>query len=447
MVDVHGGVGGGLAILGAAYGGGTAVRARLKPYLERLGEVADGKRILFIHDPAAARQPFPDDFFEWVHRYTSYGPITDWVPDLETHNGRQRDPGRVPEIDQMGAFLDPLASRLRLKIAYCTVARIDRQNGRPMVLLSGYRERARRQSTSVILPPEEIGVAVFSGASERFPDDLRSQTWFPVVNPPLLDRLLENKWLLSALLEGCPAERLLPRWIPLGMGLRTDQEVREFAASLQAPSGFPLAVLKPSHTSLSPGIRYLDRTALKALAARQPEERIPASALKELLNPRISHSYEELSAYTGKQMDNLLRTPGARVHDHRDGTFHYSAPYPFLETTVAVLREYLEAQPIRSRRTGKFHRGSLRVVMLDAAIVAAVYRLDQEPDDGRFRDLTRPDVSTFVEAASAEDEAALHHQLAPFVEEIDRQFTARVRSRTDLSRLRDNWLMSQAGVE
>lgn len=447
VIDVQGGVGGGLASLAAAYGGGAAARARLRPYLESLGKVAAGKRVLFVHDPFSIRQPFPDDFFHWVHRFARYGPITDWVPDLAEHSRQPTEPGRVPELDQMGAILDPIASRLKIRIGYCTVARVDRQNGSPMVLLSGYRERARRQGTSVILPPEEIGVVVFSGASERFPDDLRTQTWFPVVNPPLLDRLLECKWLLPTLLEGTPAARLLPGWIPVGVGLRSAAEIREYSANLQSPSGFPVAVLKPSHASLSPGIRYLDRTALKALAARQPEQRISASDLKELLNPRIAHSYDELSAYNGKQLDNLLRTPGARVHDHRDGTFHYSAPYPFLETTVAMLRDFIESRPIKSRRTGKLHRGALRVVMLGSAVVAAVYRLDQEPDDGRFRDLARPDLPTFVEAASLDDEARLQEQLAPFVDELDRQFNARVRTRSDLARLRDNWVMSQSAPE
>ncbi|HTE17374.1 MAG TPA: hypothetical protein VK689_03205 [Armatimonadota bacterium] len=453
VIDVQGGVGAGLDMLDAAYGGKAAARARLRPYLQRLGEVAQGKLILFIQDSFAAGQTFPDDFFDLVQRFIAYCPITDWVPDLQVDRRRDGNAYRTPEVEQIGVFLDPLAGRLRLKIAYCSSARVDYQraesvrarsaSSRPMVLLSGFRERARRKETSVILAPEEIGVGVFSGRGERFPDDLKQQEWFPLVNPPLLDALLENKWLLPLLLEGTPAARMLPRWMPVGMGLRTAAEVMEFTNSLHAPNAFPLAALKPSHFRLSPGLRFLDRTALRALAARQPEHRLPARQAEALLSPRIAHSYEEISRYRGKLLDNLLRAPGAEVHDHGDGTFHYSAPYPFLETTVAVLQEYVEARPIRSRRTGKFHRGSMRVVIFDRKIVAALYRLDQEVDDGTFRDLTRPDVSTFFEGVAPDEEAALQEQLGSFIDELERQFAARVRSEEDLRLLREHWILDQ----
>jgi hypothetical protein len=447
VIDARGGVGGGLTMLASAYGGKAAARSRLRPYLERLGEVAGGRRILFLHDPFSEGQTFPDDFFNWVQRFIQYGPITDWVPDLEAARRQRVQSDGAPEVEQMGVFLDPLAARLRLKIAYCATARVDYEvadgEHRPRLLLSGYRERARRRPNSVILPPEEVGVLVFSGASARFPDGLTRQSCFPVVNPPPLDRFLENRWLLPLLLEGTPSAALLPRWIPVGMGMRTGAEVMDFTRELNAPGGFPLAVLKPSHANLSPGVRFLDRTALRALAARQPQRRLPPRLAEELLAPRVSHSYEEVSGYRGKLLDNLLRTRGAEVHDHGDGTFHYSAPYPFLQATVALLQEYVEARPIRSRRTGRFHRGILRVVMFDGKIVAAIYRLDPETDNGIFHDLTRAESQLFYEGAPPEEEAALQAQLGPFVEEVERQFRARAQTAADLERLREAWVAQQ----
>src|SRR5205814_8001635 len=74
--------------------------------------------------------------------------------------------------------------------------------------------------------------------------------------------------------------------------------------------------------------------------------------------------------------------------DHGDGTFHYSAPYPFLLTTVAMLQQYVEARPVRSRKTNRYHRGTLRVVMFDGRIVSAIYRLHPDPDDGRSEEHT-----------------------------------------------------------
>ena len=227
------------------------------------------------------------------------------------------------------------------------------------------------------------------------------------------------------------------------MGMRSAAEVRDFLADREAPSGFPLAVLKPSHLGLSLGVRFLDRKALRALAARQPDERLPSRLAMELLSPRVAHTYEEISAYRGKQLDNLLRTPGAHVHDHGDGTFHYSAPYPFLESTVAILQVYIEARPIRSRKTGQLHRGYIRVVLFDRKVVAALYRLDQEPHDGTFRDLARQDVRTFFEGANPEDEAELQSQLGAFFEEFERQFQGRIQSAEDLDNLRDRWVMEQ----
>lgn len=446
VLNVYGGVGGGLAMLAAAYGGQGQARARLRPYLEKLGEVARSGLVLFVHDPFVPRQTFPDDFFTLVQRYSECGPITDWVPDLQAQYGDAWESGRTPEVEQMGMFLDPLASRLRLKIAYCTTVRVDRQDHAAKVLLSGYRERARRPGTTVILAPQEIGVAVYSGYSDRFPDDFKGQDWFPVVNPPLLDRLLESRWLLAELLKGTRAARLLPRWVPVGMGFRTSEEVRKFGPDQNVPAGFPLAVLRPSHASLGPGIRFLDRTSLRALAARQPTRRIDATLARNLVCPGVSHTYEEISSYRGKLLDNLLRTAGAQVHDHGDGTFHFSAPYPFLECTVSVLREYVEARAIRSRRTGKLHRGSLRVVMFGRKIVAALYRLDQEPDDGTFRDLDRPEVQTFYEGVPPEEEAQLQSRLGPFVQEIEKQFAARVTGEADLAAMRAQWVAEQAGA-
>jgi hypothetical protein len=425
VVDVHGSVGSGLTTLASAYGGAPAARARLKPYLQRLAELAAGKLILFVHDPFRPRPTFPDSFFDLAQRYAAFCPITDWVP------------------DEIGMFLEPLAGRLRARLGYCAAARVDYQGGQPKVLLSGYRDRARRPPKTVILSPEDIGVVVFSGASDRFPDDLKSQSWFVNVNPPLLDRALEHKWLLPTLLEGTSAASRLPRSLPVGLGFRTAAEITEFTGALHGPNGFPVAVMKPSHTSLSPGVRFLDRTALRALALRQPERRLPAPEGEKLLAPRIEHTYEEVSGYRGKLLDNMLRTPGARVHDHRDGTFHFSAPYPFLECTVSTLQEYVEARPLRSRRTGKLHRGSLRVVIFDRKIVAAVYRLGHEVDDGTFRDLTRPGVRVFHEGASPEEEAGIAWQLLPFAEELERRIQQRVRSDADLDALRRAWVQRQ----
>jgi hypothetical protein len=446
VIDVHGGVGGGLTMLATAYPGKAAARDRLLPYLRRLGEVGGGKRVLFVHDLFTTGQTFPDDFFNWVQRYIAYGPVTDWVPDLQEYRRRQWETPRAPEVEQMGLFLDPLAARLRLKIAYCTAARVQYQFGEPRLLLSGYREKARHRGESRVVRPEEIGVVVFTGPTERFPEDLKQQDWFPLVNPPTLDQLFENKWLLPALLEGTPAADLLPRWIPVGMGLRTAGEVRDFSDTLHSPSGFPLAVLKPSHLGLSLGVRFLDRTGLRALISRQPEGRLPAHLAEECLDPQIQHTYDEVTAYRGKQLDNLLRAEGAAVHDHGDGTFHYSAPYPFLESTVGILQEYVEARPVRSRKTGQHHRGYTRVVMFDGKVVAALHRLDQEPDDGSFRDITRQNVKTFFEGANAEDEAFFQEQLGPFFQEVENQFHARIQNEADLIRLRDRWVLDQTAA-
>lgn len=444
VTDVRGGVGGGMAMLAAAYGGRVQARARLRPYLQKLAEIAGGRRVLFMHDSFTGGITFPDDFFNLVQRYAAFGPVTDWVPDLQNHRGRPGGPDQAPDVAEMGVFLDPLAARLRVQLGYCDAARIDSQTGRPMLLLSGYRERARRRPNSVVLPLEEVGAVVYSGVSERFPEELREQDHFAVVNPPLLDELLENKWLLPMLLEGTPAAALLPRSLPVGMGLRTGEELREFIGGLQAPRGFPLAVMKPGHTALSPHVRFLDRPALRALAARQPDRRIPAPLAESLLAPRVSHSYDEVSGYRGKLLDNLLRTPGAEVHDHGDGTFHYSAPYPFLRSTVALLQEYVDARPVRSRRTGKLHRGSLRVVLFGGTMVAAIHRLDSEPDEGVFRDLSRPGAPVFYEAAEPAEEAALQERLAPFAAEIQRQLAARVHYRSDLDALFRQWVHRHA---
>jgi len=445
VVDIRGGLGGSFAAL-AAQGARAEVRARLTPYLEKLAALADGKRILFLSDPFYAGQTFPDDFFNLVQRYAAHGPITDWVPDLEQHRRANRDSSVPQEAEEVARLLDPIAAKLRLKLGYSAGVRIEYQGKTPKLLLSGYRERGRQRPQSVIRSPEEIGLLVFGGPTERFPDDLRKQNWFPIVNPPLFDRLLENRWLVAALLEGTPAAAALPRWLPVGMGLRTADEVRAFAASLQSANGFPVAVLKPSHQGLSLARRFLDGTALRALAARQPEQRLPAPLADELLNPRIVHSYEEISGYRGKLLDNLLRTSGAAVHDHGDGTFHFSAPYPFLESTAAVLQEYIEPRPIRSRRTGELHRGQLRVLLFQETLVGAIYRLDRERDDGTFKDLTRPEVKVFFEPVSEEDEAALQEQITPFFGELRAQFEGRVRSREDLGRLRRRWVQEQTAV-
>jgi hypothetical protein len=448
VLDMRGGVGGGLRGLAAGYGGQGAARARLRPYLERLGALAGGKRVLFLHDAFTAPFPYPDDFFNLVQQFAEYAPVTDWVPDLQSElNSEASGPAPAPEAGEMGAFLDPLAARLRLKLGYCTGARVDELGTegmpRPMVLLSGYRERARQQGASVIVEPGTIGAVVFTGASSRFPDDLKRQDWFPVVNPPLLDRLFECRWLPGMLLRGAPVARMLVPSIPVGMGMRTASEVLEWVRGLHAPGGFPLAVLKPALVNLSSRARYLDRVALRALAARQSARRLPPRLGEELLEPRVSHTYEELSSYRGKVLDNLLRTPGAEVHDHGDGTFHFSAPYPFLEATVGHLQQYVESAPVRSRRTGRYHRALLRVVMFDRKVVSALYHMDQEADDGTFRDLTVPGANTFPEAAEPAVAARLQEALGELITELEARFAERVQGPGDLAQLRAEWLAAQ----
>lgn len=445
VIDIRGGLGGSFAAL-AAQGARTQVRARLIPYLQQVAAIANGKRILFLSDPFNAGQTFPDDFFNYVQRYSGYAPVTDWVPDLEQSRRTQRDPSVPEEIEAISRLLDPMAAKLQLKLGYCAGVRVKYQGRTPRLLLSGYQERGRQRPQSVVQAPGEIGALIFGGPTERFPDDLREQNWFPIINAPLFDQLLESRWLAMSLLEGTAAATLLPRWMPVGMGLRTADEVRAFAASLQSAKGFPLATLKPSHQRLSMAMRFLDRTALRALAARQPEQRLPSRLADELFTPRILHSYEEISGYRGKLLDNLLRTSGAAVHDHGDGTFHFSAPYPFLESTVAILQEYVEARPIRSARTGDLHRGQLRVLLFDDTLVAAIYRLERERDDGTFKDLTRPEVKVFFEHASAEEEAALRAQIIPFFRELRTQFEGRVQSPADLERLRRRWVQEQTAL-
>jgi hypothetical protein len=445
VIDIQGGVGSGLELLLGAYGGRSSERDRLESYLRRLAEAACGRRILFLQDPFESGQPVPEDFFSLVQKYAAFGPIIDWVGELQEHRRSRHTPERRARADRLTAEIESAARRLRVPLAWCGAARLEQQEGSTLLLVSGYRERFRQQGVSRVVSPDEIGLVAFQGPTQRFPEALGGQSEFPVVNPPLLDRVFDNRWLPTALLESTPASRFLPRWIPVGMGLRTAGEVREFTDSLSAPAGFPLAVLKPSHPGRSLALRFLDRIGRRALEARHPARRLPSRALRELLNPRLIHTYDEITAYRGKQLDNLLRLPGAEVLDHGDGTFRFAAPYPFLESTVALLQEYVEEQPVRSRRTGRLHRGYLRAQVLGGELLAAIHVLDEEPDDGTFRDLTRPGVRTLREGASQEEVEELRPVLQSFIRELEHQIDGRIRTAADLQRLRDRWITEQVG--
>ena len=113
---------------------------------------------------------------------------------------------------------------------------------------------------------------------------------------------------------------------------------------------------------------------------------------------------------------------------------------------MGVLQECVEPRSVRSRRTGRFHRGYLRVVMFDGKIVAAIYRLDPEPDDGTFHDPTRTDAPALYEAAPPDEEARLQEQLGPFVGEIERQFREQIHTDADLTALKQRWLRGQTAV-
>ena len=340
-----------------------------------------------------------------------------------------------------------LARRHRLDCAYCDHLEVVEQAGELRLLATNYRTRYGRVGESRYLRPDEVGALAYSGLSERFPHGLRGRSWFPVVNPPPTDRFFESKWLLPALVEGTPASECLPREIPVGMGLRTAAETRAFVDELSPRPGFPRCVVKPNHLAESIGIHFLELEAAYALAAAQPAERLPRRRAEALWRPLIAHEYDEVLEYNGKQLDALLHAPNARVEPGAGGEFRYLAPYPFLESTVGLLQEFVDGEPFPSRRTGKRHKGYLRVMFFDGQLIGALRRLLTAPDDGRWRDLTAPEVETFLEPAEPAEEERLQVDLERFFSVVEERFAARCASSEDLEAFAREWALSQAAPD
>ena len=442
IFDVQGSIGSSMSQFAAAYGTVREARDRIWVYLERLATLAAGKRILFLFDPYATAHTAPRDLLRLVSEQAAYAPQAAWIDELKEYRQQHAD-RRALDTAGLTEVLERLTRRHRIPCGYCDRLELEERHGEQQLLLTNYRRRFRDVGESVFLPPAEVGVLVFSGLYERFPFLLREQAPFPVVNEPLVDLFFECRWLLPALLKGSVEAQKLPRELPIGMGLRAADEVRAFVDDVSPRAGFPRCVSKPNHLGHSIGIEFLTHEEAYALADRQPKRRISRERAAELLAPPVVHQYDELLAYGGKQLDALLHHPEARVEPGDGGAFRYVAPYPYFESTVGLLQEFVDGQPILSRRTGKQHKGYMRIVFFDGRVLGAMYRLVDEPDDGAWRNLLSPDVETFLESVPEEEEALLQEDLSSFFGEVERRFEASVGGEADLRRMRQDWVLSQ----
>ncbi len=440
ILGVQGGSGADFTSILAGSGGRAAARTRLRPLVRHLGEIAQGRRVILLRGDARSAPTRPADFFSVAQRFRAFCPMLDWVPDQQAAALRDSPP-RASNVDDWISLLEPVASRMKVRLGGCTGIGVDESAPGAALLLSGYRERGRQRGASVVMPADEVGAVLLLGPVESVPRGSESLEQIQWLNPPLLDELLDNRWLVTSLVDGAPSGSLLAPWIPVGMGLRTADEVRRFSLEVAPSNSGAVAALTPSHRSVGTRSRVLDRTAVLALAARQPERRLLAEELASVLSPRLVHTYEEVTGYRGSQLDALLRTPDGRVTDQGDGTFQFSAPYPFIENTVGVLRQYVDTRPVRCRRTGRNHRATIQAAVLGDQVLSCWYDFKpQEFEDSSTRDVR---VTPTMEPTPSETLGELQDALGPFVKELSSQFFARVQSRGDLRRLRDRWIMEQ----
>ncbi len=469
IIDVTGTNGGGIAKLRTAYGRAVA-RNKSKIFVSRLGELANGKiiifaqerpRVYFVHGRTKEAEKFYRENLGWK-------PLLYWRRDaarcLRKLRIEENSDGYNQNVEE-GRIIERCAKDLGIDVVFGCHTMIYRNR---FELAYQRREYDNYNEESSSIKTSDVGLYVHWGKIRDAQSEFIAKK-FPnitVINPPNLDRIMECKWYFRELVKMQGLDHVFPKSIPVGMGLSTYYQARDLLAQLNSKNNWPVVVLKPSMTWGGWGVRMINPQDINKFLGKicvkssdfNLEELVENSVVTADWNEDADISrcgimtdengccfspgwdlWEDLEK-KNKRIKELFEEKQKKIPKRSK---HHISPrfFPLFEYASGFLEEFLQPGIIRSKRTGQEHAGYIRVCVFDKEIIIAMWRLQKDPYNGQYQSFVGENCRTFFEGCDQDTEQRLKEFLTPVINAFEAEFFKRIQSINDLFLFRNDYLM------
>ncbi len=468
IIDVTGTNGGGIDKLRTSYGRPEA-RIRAQRFVSRLGELAQGKTIIFAQErPRAYFIHGKTKEAEKLYRNNSgWKPLLHWRRDaarfLREARAEEESDGYNLNVEE-GKIIERAARELGIDVVFGCYTTIYKNR---FHLAYQRRKYDDYDEKSPPIKTSDVGLYVHWGKirdskpsfiAKDFPD-------INLVNAPNLDRTMDCKWYFREFVRQQGIQDAFPRFIPVGMGLANYQQAREFLSQLNSKNDWPVVVLKPSMTWGGWGINMIDSGNIDKLLRKvcvkssdpDLEDLVENSVVVAEWNEdaeisRCSMMSQNYGCHFSPGWDlwkdlekkdekikGLFEEKGKKISKNKK---YHCTPrfFPLFEYASAFLEEFLQPGIVKSRKTGQEHAGYIRVCVFDKQIIIAMWRLQKEPFNGQYQSFVGGDCRTFFEGCSEDVEQRLQKFLAPIIKAFEAEFFRRIHSVSDLFNFRNEYL-------
>ena len=468
IIDVTGTNDGGIDKLRTSYGRPEA-RKRAQRFVSRLGELAQGKTVIFA-------QERPRVYFvhgrtreaEKIYRENPrWKPLLHWRRDAARflRKARVEEESRGYNLNvEEGKIIEKAARELGIDVVFGCHTQIYRNRFHLVYQRRTYDDYDEKSSP---IKTDNVGLYVHWGnLRDSLPCFIERK--FPninLVNAPNIDRTMECKWYFREFARLNGLEDAFPRSIPIGIGLSTYDQTRQFLSKINPENGWPLVVLKPAMTWGGWGIRMINPQDINKLL-RKTCVKSSNPDLEELVEDSVVvadwNEDAEISRCSNMStQDGCCFSPGwdlwqdlekqdkkiKELFEEKEKKIpkkykFYCTPrfFPLFEYASGFLEEFLQPGIVRSRKTGQEHAGYIRVCVFDKKIIIAMWRLQQEPFNGQYQSFIGGDCRTFFEGCSEDVEQRLQEFLTPVITAFETEFFKRIHSVNDLFKFRNEYL-------
>ncbi len=431
IIDVHGSFTGGFPAL-RSYGG----KERIDRYLKKISDFAGGGilQLYGFWDKIISGYVLPKPL---VNLAEEKGGFVDWIPHLVEKVERLADLDHCYGESQL---FEP--SMNRLGVPYYHADGLSSEGGK--VTAKNFRRKYKEQGETVVLD-DRIHLIVFRGSYELRPKCIKDEIpeGFKVINNPMYDRILQSKWYISQLMRHTGFEQYFPPQLIIGMGMTGPEQLLDFSEQYNRNRN-PSFVRKPSHGRYGTAIIFFGQEEVASLTEhikKSPES--PYEILRQEKEGVVDPHYWKCLFEEGISVLKNNDGQEVRISDlDKEVSSQILAsqiPMPIFEYTTNILQPYINAMPVRSKKTGELHQGYVRALICGDELIGAVHRFPEQPNSSEFVDLNRREVKTLYQPVSPEEETLLEQILIPLFAEYEKQ----VSMIDDYESFRRNFIVEQ----
>jgi len=239
-----------------------------------------------------------------------------------------------------------------------------------------------------------------------------------IINPLLIQCALNinhmPRWMFKLILRSGKNwekfQNLFTHEAYIGMGLDSEQIIG-FLDNLSRNSSRLVAVRKYLCMHHGVSVKYLTKEDVKRIGTEIRSHLPQQQEIRKIVEEGVHSSFP----YT--EHDKANRALPWYLFDEQ----HQMVYYPIAERAISTIEEFVEPKPVKSKRTGNTYQGTIRAIIFDNKLIAAMHRFPQyQTNQESFVPLTQRETKTFYERCDEKLEEKITKTLIPAIVEFEK---------------------------